>query len=1494
MKSIDIVTSDSLEESLSCDDLFLEYFNKFLTFPAFPQRLCYSRFTGTFHDLEKETPPVAPICDNQDGADDVSRIFSLHINGGRGQGGIIPGGTATAGGRANGATGPIYAAKDDERERLINWAKEYRLPFFLETQMYRELKLCKLLVRPLDPRRGSSRIRGYSRLSIGYTTTTSMISGTLRNESPLRALTSLDDQSSIDWAEVTSDKFTTIPRPTSKAFSLPPNMGLGRTFSATALYETSATESSSIDNRMVAKRPCTHKRRYPITSPSSRRPDQSESSRPNLMSDSGLGTAAVDYAQSGMSGKTRTIATRADTLGVGSRWESEEGYSTRTAGSRSKTAMTSSSLPGDGYLTPASPTWILLNGDSKYEGKSALRTAESPSKPHRATIVLPKTRTQGPMVRIAAESSTEIDTTTQNTSKTADEQADDEFTYDDETNDVIDDEDDDFDDEEGVLDFDDRDSSCEETETEIATIEKVHSMSLQHIKERIFRTKSGMDSFVRFLRGTPGQNLFEFWLDTEEFKDSVTRFEARPASGLSSELVLASSSGHPDSDESALRLKRHRLFRNILDRYKFSLTSEATEQIRQAQANQGLSYRVFSRAQYDVLRRLRSYWLPRFVIHKRSDPKFKDSLATGIWDDEDPFAYNPVIPRPTIPCLPLLSVGFVNFPDKATPDELTMQTLESATAQVAAATAARPSTSQIRVMSARSGSLHTVLRALEAELEAGFPFQNYTRRHEPKEVGNTYAFLMSLEYLIDQSADKRPSNNTGQASVLLNAVEAYSLYQTFLIRDSPLYVKPPRKLTTSLSSLQRALRDATAPRSQQTGFVSSSLFRQVKQHAVAVTSACLKRYRKHEIAAYHQSKTGQKLESPTEAPTSETPETPLHDDVCKKADDESLSESATTFSNFQPYYSEDDSTETDSASTMYSYDVERIRQLASSIRQKGAKKPQRPPPKKVAAAKKVLKTRGTTAAAKGHLATKVQFILPGSEEKKGKQENEEDENERVEEGSEEDKKRRKKKNKKTMMNQHPNRMTFAEIRENKLLYTFMRKYISQCESVEVQNMMQMFVHCDTLMSIPATEVERRTVLATELARTYIHSSGPKQIAMPTERSAALFRELPNPTDNSIREIQDYVMPSLDQAAANFSLGFGTLLKEYKLDLRSDLGQHINKAEIALKSLTLKPSSKRRRALGKHSARQTPTSDHKVLFLKTLDRAKEGSLPVELLHFYKYLQGFGVQEGFPLIHNDLMFYIEVNKFIASFHDDHDIVTLKRKVISIRDCYVDSQMDRALQIDIKTGTAERLRRAMDAFVEDKGRDPHTASLFDDAQHTVFNELLPFWAGFVTAMSPTEREGKRPVLKGERMQKRRLEAFQKMNDPKVVFDLPSQQPRFDMRGIEFSFSVNSGIQWKAWSEVSSSRSSTPPLAGVIEVVKAPPIAQKRIVRRSGFTIRKLQTSKSKEEAEKKPFRKAFENLPKAPESKLAWKKTKSKKEKNSSQVGAGSTINYVASVC
>ena len=83
--------------------------------------------------------------------------------------------------------------------------------------------------------------------------------------------------------------------------------------------------------------------------------------------------------------------------------------------------------------------------------------------------------------------------------------------------------------------------------------------------------------------------------------------------------------------------------------------------------------------------------------------------------------------------------------------------------------------------------------------------------------------------------------------------------------------------------------------------------------------------------------------------------------------------------------------------------------------------------------------------------SKVQFTLPEEDKKDNmgddlEQLDEDDEED--EEGSEEEKKKKKKK--KSKLHQHPNRMTFAEIKESKLLYTFFRKYVMQCESVEVK------------------------------------------------------------------------------------------------------------------------------------------------------------------------------------------------------------------------------------------------------------------------------------------------------------------------------------------------------------------------------------------------------------------------------------------------------------
>jgi len=58
------------------------------------------------------------------------------------------------------------------------------------------------------------------------------------------------------------------------------------------------------------------------------------------------------------------------------------------------------------------------------------------------------------------------------------------------------------------------------------------------------------------------------------------------------------------------------LIRDIQDKYKMNLTSEASTQISKAASNSTLSHTIFIRTQYDVLRRLRAYWVPRFLIHQ--------------------------------------------------------------------------------------------------------------------------------------------------------------------------------------------------------------------------------------------------------------------------------------------------------------------------------------------------------------------------------------------------------------------------------------------------------------------------------------------------------------------------------------------------------------------------------------------------------------------------------------------------------------------------------------------------------------------------------------------------------------------------------------------------------------------------------------------------------------------------------------------------------------
>lgn len=61
-------------------------------------------------------------------------------------------------------------------------------------------------------------------------------------------------------------------------------------------------------------------------------------------------------------------------------------------------------------------------------------------------------------------------------------------------------------------------------------------------------------------------------------------------------------------------------------------------------------------------------------------------------------------------------------------------------------------------------------------------------------------------------------------------------------------------------------------------------------------------------------------------------------------------------------------------------------------------------------------------------------------------------------------------------------------------------------------------------------------------------------------------------------------------------------------------------------------------------RAQPTRDDHMEFLVALNSAAAaGGLPLQMLHFHKYLVKHGPEDGFPLVEKDLLFYLEVHKF-----------------------------------------------------------------------------------------------------------------------------------------------------------------------------------------------------------------------------------------------------------
>jgi len=164
-QSASIVDSCSIhdfDELLSLDDIFVEYFNEFLRLGIFVQKIEYNRELNTF--IEKKQDQLLDI-KNENSLDDNQKqeneIDNTSLYSGFSdliQLDEIP----------DEKTNHNSRLQKTRQVQMMEWTKNARLSLFWRTELYRQYKLCKLLLRPLTTEKEASEyssqgIGGYSR-----------------------------------------------------------------------------------------------------------------------------------------------------------------------------------------------------------------------------------------------------------------------------------------------------------------------------------------------------------------------------------------------------------------------------------------------------------------------------------------------------------------------------------------------------------------------------------------------------------------------------------------------------------------------------------------------------------------------------------------------------------------------------------------------------------------------------------------------------------------------------------------------------------------------------------------------------------------------------------------------------------------------------------------------------------------------------------------------------------------------------------------------------------------------------------------------------------------------------------------------------------------------------------------------------------------------------------------------------------------------------------
>ncbi|XP_052275180.1 uncharacterized protein LOC127874696 isoform X4 [Dreissena polymorpha] len=1219
------ITGENLEDLLAYDDLFLDYFNAFLTLPVFPQALHYNRLTGAFEELPGT--------------------------------GSRPGSTESL----------PYGVTDDERDAMLQWARKERLPLFLSTQLFREFKLCKLLLRPLDDRysasRGSShQIRGYSRQSESYVSSLSNSADNSAND--------VDDEDFNFEAHYNASQLFKYQRPGSRALSVPAPMHLGED-----PYYYEDERGSTTTHTHTTSKTASFKFR------SKRDRDDGD---PDLRLQ--LGNEEGPHVP-----RDITVTFDPDTAEHESK--SQQSHSRRSSrmsrGKRHLQAAQQSEAEA-AFLRHAR----VLSAPINYE--------EYMRHPYRD------------FDEMFGEDEPEPDGNV-------------------------------------YVAFDDEGVSEAQTETDVKNLEGRLKMTFQQLKESTLGTFSGMEDFKGFLWGTAGRQLVNFWLDCEYFKDSMEKFDAV-----------------------AIVEERNRLFRDIQDKFKIHLTRDAKEQISKAASNASLSHSVFIRTQYDVLRRLRAYWVPRYMLHMERESRFSHTPTrldsnrwiTGKSSLKDTFSFFPSINLvSSMPVRPddvltytrtrsweCVSKGGRRLDDRVTSAKYRTAPLSASLSGMLGFTTQKPRF--------KRATKERFVVALAADKMAGGPFERYLEDHQDQTLLPSLLFWQDVtEYgaAEDRAADR-----------MLRLCNAWAIYNRYIADDSDFNIDVS---PSDRNKIHKCLTSAN-------DFVDSVVFDPAKQHACDRLEDGWVQYLKEDLKIFLDCRV---------RPGGPTPPTTAAIEIVVTNDEVIIQRP-------RPWQRKLGTADLEQAKglglSLEDMDEEQ-RAIIRAKRREARKEMERERRKAIRAAYKRLRDSKKK---------------PGDSSTNDNTSKKDDEMDYDENGE-----------KKSARPPPP----FHELISNKAIISSFKKHLAELEDKESQNAVALFTDIETFLSYGSNkkEAQRREQHATFIQKTYIDPHGKKKVELP-EKIKHKLTDKERPKTAVLKEIQHTLHVKIDEQFKNYlvqkadeqGMDPGDLVKlsqaELTMRLGNDTGGNWKKGrgkgkEDSSVTTPRGPGSSqmfvrpKRARFHSKTGRSQPHKDDREEFYKALKSCAAGTMSIQMLYFYKYLTKHAEEDNMPLIDKDLFFYIEVQKFKECSHQFADEELLRRKVQSLIDCFLESFTSPSLQVDIGTELQQKSLRSAQRYLQGK---EVFSNIFDEAQLAVFKELLPYWAGFRKTYSPPEDPGKKPVTKYQKMLKKRLEVIDNYVIPSSEFRLPNIP---EGAIAAFTFSLSDGVKLRPQSPISDAGS-------------------------------------------------------------------------------------------